>query len=161
MTNSNQRNDFAKLRNVGVLVLIDGIEYHVKEPKLTQTWKLVRMIVGLVTDLQDSSGRTLWDGIESKDPTVFGMEIFKTITDDTQLRKFTDIITEIVEGDKDTIAEAIYVKDIPPIIEAMVEVFNPSFFVDSFNKILSQLPIQKVAKPILSDGSSEPTPSTN
>lgn len=163
MSNSEQRDDFARLRNIGVPVLIDGTEYHVKEPKLNQTWKLVRMIVGLVTDLQDSSGRTLWDGIEGKDPTVFGMEIFKTITDDTQLRKFTDIIAEIVEGDKDAIAEAVYVKDIPPIIEAMVEVFNPSFFADSYTKIMSQLPIQipKVEKHIPSDGSSELTPSTN
>jgi hypothetical protein len=161
MSNSNQRDDFDKLRNTGVPVLVNGTEYHVKEPKLNQTWKLVRMIVGLVTDLQDTSGKTLWDGIEKKDPTVFGMEIFKTITDDAQLRKFTDILAEIVAGDKDKIAEEVYATDIPPIIEAMVEVFNPSFFVDSFNKILLKLPILKAVKPIPSDGSSELIPNTN
>ena len=161
MPNSKQRDDFDRLRNTGVLVLIDGEEYHVKEPKLNQTWKLVRMIVGLVTDLQDTSGRTLWDGIEGKDPTTFGMEIFRTITDDTQLRKFTDIIAEIVEGDADIIAEAVYIKDIPPVIEAMVEVFNPSFFVDSFNRIMAKLPIKRIEKPTPSEDSSEHTPNTN
>jgi hypothetical protein len=161
MPNSNQRDDFDKLRNVGVPVFIAGTEYHVKEPKLTQTWKLIRMIVGLVTELQDTSGRTLWEGIEGKDPTAFGMEIFRTITDDTQLRKFTDIIAEIVEGNKDTVAKAIYGKDIPPIIEAMVEVFDPSFFADSFNRIMVKLPIKRAEKLIPSDDSSEPTPSTN
>lgn len=161
MPNSNQRDDFDRLRNVGVPVFVDGTMYHVKEPKLTQTWKLVRMIVGLVTDLQDTSGRTIWEGIESKDPTAFGMEMFKTITDDTQLRKFTDIIAEIVEGDKNVIAEGIYGKDIPPIIEAMVEVFDPSFFVDSFNNVMAKLPIKRVEKPTQLDASSEHTPSTN
>ena len=161
MPNSNQRDDFDRLRNVGVPVSVGGMLYHVKEPKLSQTWKLIRMIVGLVTDLQDTSGKTLWEGIEGKDPTVFGMEIFRTITDDSQLRKFTDIIAEVVEGEKGIIAEGVYPKDIPPIIEAMVEVFDPSFFVDSFNKILSKLPITRVAKPTQSDDSSEHTPSTN
>jgi hypothetical protein len=161
MPDSNQRDDFDKLRNVGVPVFIDGTAYHVKEPKLTQTWKLIRMIVGLVTDLQDTSGKTLWEGIEGKDPTAFGMEIFRTITDDTQLRKFTDIIAEIVDGDKDTVAEAIYGKDIPPIIEAMVEVFDPSFFVASFNRVMSKLPIKRVDQLTQSDDFSEPTPSTN
>lgn len=161
MPNSKQRDDFDKLRNIGVSVLVDGTLYHVKEPKLTQAWKLVRMIVSLVTDLQDASGRTIWEGIESKDATVFGMEMFKTITDDTQLRKFTDIIAEIVEGDKEVIAGAIYPKDIPPIIEAMVEVFDPSFFVDSFSKIMEKLPISRIEKRTPSEDSSEDTPSTN
>ena len=161
MPNSNQRDDFDKLRNVGVPVFVDGIKYHVKEPKLNHTWKLMRMIVGLVTDLQDTSGRTLWDDVEQKNPTAFGMEIFKTITDDTQLRKFTDIIAEIVEGDKDVIAKSIFVKDIPPIIEAMIEVFDPSFFADSFNRIIAKLPIKRIEKPTQSDDSSEATPNTN
>ena len=158
---SSERSDFEKLRNTGVSVFVDNTEYFVKEPKLSETWKLIRMIVGLVTDLQDTSGKTIWDGIESKDPTMFGMEIFKTITDDTQLRKFTDIVAEIVGGEPDKISSEIYGTDIPPIIEAMVEVFNPSFFVDSFNRIVSALPMKRLGKHTQLDGSLEPTPSTN
>jgi hypothetical protein len=161
MQDSNQHDDFDKLRNIGVPVFIDGTPYHVKEPKLSQTWKLIRMIVGLVTELQDASGKTLWAGVEGRDPTAFGMEIFRTITDDSQLRKFTDIIAEVVEGDKDTVAKALYGTDLPPIIEAMVEVFDPSFFVDSFNRVMSKLPIKKIEQPTQSDDSSEPTRSTN
>lgn len=160
MQNS-ERSDFEKLRNTGVNVLIDSTEYFVKEPRLSETWKLIRMIVGLVTDLQDTSGKTIWDGIESKDPTLFGMEMFKTITDDSQLRKFTDIIAEIVGGESEKISQEIYGTDIPPIIEAMVEVFHPSFFVDSFTRIMSALPMKRLEKHTQLDASLETTPNTN